>query len=130
MSPRRVHFCIAAALAQQRYRQAGHGAGLHVRENLLQHGQAAYAYDRLDLSGLYQTHHNRRAFSHKHRISELLGFVLEFGDIASPATRADQADIVEMAFAVSRVFQALRKQQKAFVVRDCSHGGAPRRVVD
>jgi hypothetical protein len=82
------------------------------------------------LPGLYKAHHHRRAFSDQHCVTELLGLVLEFGDIASSAAAADKPDIVEMTLAFGGVFQALGQEEQSFVVGNRRYGRSPGGVMD
>ena len=96
----------------------GMAADFHVGERPFEHGQAADADDRVDLAGLDERHHERRAFGHENGIAEPLGLLLEILDRAEPALLAEQAELVERRRALVLDAQALGQQQQPAIVRD------------
>ena len=127
--PINVHIGIDTVVLQQ-----GHGNGrnrrrFHIREGPLQNRQTGNAHNGLDLAGLDQRHHNRAAFSHQHRVTESLGFILKILNGAKPALFAKQAEFIKGRGAFTFDPQAFRHEQQTSFERDGGQRFAPHFVV-
>ena len=125
-----VHPGVLAVVLQERDRHARDGRRLHVRVGPLQHREAAHADDGLDLAGLDERHHQRRALGDEHGVAELLRLLLQVLDGAQAALLAQQPELVERRGAAVLHAQALGQQQQALVVGHRGQVLAPRLVAE
>ena len=103
---------VLAVILKQRYRYARNRSGFHIGECLLQNGEAAHSDDGIDLPGLDQRHHQRRAFRHQHSVAEFLRFFLQILNGTQPALLAEQTELIERSRTAILNPQALRHQQQ------------------
>ncbi len=129
-NPIEVDRGVLAVVLKQGYRYTRNRGGFHIGECLLQNGEAAHSDDGVDLPGLDQRHHKRRALRNKHGIAETLGFRLKVLDGAQSALFAKQAEFIERRGAFVFHAQTFRKQQQTAIVRHGSELVAPHFVVE
>ena len=121
---------IDAVILQQRNRHAGNRRCLHVGKRALENTDAAHTDNRLDLPGLDQRHHNRRALRDEHGIAEPLGFILQVLDRAKPALFAKQSELVEWRGAFAFHPQTFWKKQQPAAAWHGGEGLAPHLVIN
>ena len=94
-------------------------------ESLLQGVEAAHANNSINHIVLYQFDDLRKPFRYDTETAQLLGLVLQTGDVAAAAAVSEQPVGIELGLASAVFAQTLGQHQQASLVRDACHDREP-----
>ena len=99
-------------------------------ESLLQGVEAAHANNSINHVVLYQFDDLRKPFRYDTQAAQLLGLVLQAGDVAAAAAVAEQPVGIELGLTLAVLAQALGQHQQASLMGNARHNREPQLVVD